>query len=154
MARLKEVVGTCRALRSEMALAPGVRVPLQVLGDAEFAIQASPLLKSLAKLSEVRVHADEASFSAATQLAPVRLQGAMRLALHVEIDVAAERARLGKEITRLEGEIAKAQAKLSNESFVARARPEGVEQERQRLAEFTAALAKLRDQVSRLPPAP
>jgi len=154
MARLKEVVGTCRALRSEMALAPGMRVPLQVLGDAEFAHQASPLLKSLAKLSEVRVHADEGSFSAATQLAPVRLQGAMRLALHVEIDLAAEHARLGKEITRLEGEIAKAQAKLSNESFVARARPEVVEQERQRLVEFTAALAKLRDQVARLPPAP
>jgi valyl-tRNA synthetase len=154
MVRLKEVVSACRVLRSEMALAPGVRVPLQVFGDAEFVAQAGALLKSLAKLSELRVHADEASFSAATQLAPVRMLGALRLALHVEIDVAAERARLGKEVARLEGEIAKAQAKLSNESFVARARPEVVEQERQRLAEFTAALAKLRDQVSRLPPTP
>ena len=104
--------------------------------------------------AKLRVHADEASFSAATQLAPVRMLGALRLALHVEIDVAAERARLGKEVLRLEGEIAKAQAKLSNESFVARARPEVVEQERQRLADFTAALAKLRDQVARLPPTP
>ncbi|HET7866013.1 MAG TPA: valine--tRNA ligase [Burkholderiaceae bacterium] len=154
MARLKEVVGACRVLRSEMALAPGVRVPLQVLGDDAFVAQAGALLKSLAKLSDLRVHADEAGFSAATQLAPVRVLGTLRLALHVEIDVAAERARLGKEVLRLEGEIGKAQGKLANESFVARARPEVVEQERQRLADFTAALAKLRDQAARLPPAP
>ena len=76
--------------------------------------------------------------------------GATRLALHVEIDVAAEKARLGKEIDRLEGEIAKANAKLGNESFVGRAPPAVVEQERKRVAEFTATSTRLRDQRARL----
>jgi valyl-tRNA synthetase len=70
--------------------------------------QATPLLKALARLAEVRVIDDEAAFAAATRAAPVALQGTARLALHVEIDVAAESERLGKEIARLDGEIVKA----------------------------------------------
>jgi valyl-tRNA synthetase len=150
MAQLKAVVGTCRNLRSEMGLNPGERVPLLTHGDGAFMTQATPLLKALARLAEVRVIDDEAAFAAATRAAPVAMQGTARLALHVEIDVAAESERLGKEITRLEGEIVKAEAKLGNESFVARAKAAVVEQERARLADFTQALDRLRDQLARL----
>jgi valyl-tRNA synthetase len=118
-------------------------------GDTEFITQAAPILKALAKLSEVRI-LDEAAFSEATAMAPVAVQGDARLALHVEIDVAAEKARLDKEIKRLEGEIAKTQAKLGNESFVARAPAAVVEQEKQRMTEFTATLERVRSQFERL----
>jgi valyl-tRNA synthetase len=111
---------------------------LLTIGDAAFITQAAPVLQALAKLSEVQVMSDEAAFAEATAMAPVLVQGEARLALKVEIDVAAERERLSKEIKRLEGEVAKAEGKLGNESFVARAPEAVVAQERQRLADFGA----------------
>ena len=148
--RLKAIVGVCRTLRSEMALSPAARVPLYVHGDAGFIEQATPLLKALAKVSEVKVFASEAEFSAATRTSPVAVSGEARLALHVEVDVDAERARLGKEIARLEGEIAKARAKLGNASFVERAPASVVALETQRVADFDSSLARLREQAAQL----
>jgi len=151
MARLKAVVGVSRNLRSEMSLSPAERVPLLTFGDAGFVESAAAVLKALARLSEVRT-LDAAAFAAATQAAPVAEAGDVQLALFVEIDVDAELARLGKEITRLEGEIVKAQAKLGNESFVGRAPAAVVQQEQARLDGFTQALGRLRDQRDRLAP--
>ncbi len=148
--QLKALVGVCRGLRGEMNLSPAERVPLLTFGDAEFIASAAPVLKALAKLGEVQVLADEAAFAAATEMAPVAVHGQARLALKVEIDVEAERVRLDKEIARLQGEITKAEAKLSNESFVARAPAAVVEQERGRVADFSATLAKLQQQRQRL----
>ena len=148
--QLKAVVAESRRLRSEMNLPPGERVPLLTFGEAGFVQAATPLLQALARLSEVRVIDDEAAFAQATQAAPVAVAGPLRLALHVQVDVAAETARLGKEITRLQGEIAKAEAKLGNESFVARAKPAVVEQERARLADFRQTVRRLQDQQARL----
>ncbi|HET6787230.1 MAG TPA: class I tRNA ligase family protein, partial [Aquabacterium sp.] len=147
--KLKALVGATRVLRSEMNLSPAARVPLLTAGDAEFITAAAPIIKALAKLSEVQV-LDDAAFAAATALAPVAVQGDARLALHVEIDVAAEKERLGKEIARLEGEIAKTQSKLGNESFVARAPAAVVDQEKQRMADFSATLVRVKEQLSRL----
>jgi valyl-tRNA synthetase len=152
MAQLKEMVGACRRLRSEMSLSPDKRVPLYAIGEADFVNGAAPLLKALSKLSDVKSFDDEAAFAAATRNAPVVVHGAARLALYVEIDVAAEAERLGKEIARLQGEIAKAEAKLGNQSFVARAPAAVVELERGRVADFTVALGRLRDQAARLEP--
>jgi valyl-tRNA synthetase len=71
--------------------------------------------------------------------------------LFVEIDVAAERARLAKEINRLAGEITKARAKLDNAGFVARAPAAVVAQEQARVAEFSQTLDRLRTQAAQLP---
>jgi valyl-tRNA synthetase len=65
--------------------------------------------------------------------------------------VAAEHARLSKEIDRLRGEITKCEAKLGNDSFVARAPAAVVEQEQKRVTDFKATLVKLEAQIARLP---
>jgi valyl-tRNA synthetase len=148
--QLKGMVGACRRLRSEMLLSPDKRVPLLALGDTAFVQAATPLLKALAKVSEVQLYTDDAAYAQATLNAPVVEFGGTRLALHVEIDVAAETARLRKEIDRLDGEIAKGTAKLSNEAFVARAPAAVVAQEQARIAEFTATRDRLDAQARRL----
>jgi len=73
--------------------------------------------------------------------------------LKVEIALTAERERLSKEVARLEGEVKKCEAKLGNERFVARAPAQVVETEKKRLADFSDLLAKVREQLARLPQA-
>jgi valyl-tRNA synthetase len=150
VATLKAAVGACRQLRSEMGLAPGERVPLVAFGDTPFATGAAPFVKALARVSEVRVIDDEAAFAAVTRRTPVVVAGALRLALEVVVDPAAEDTRLAKELARLEAEVAKANGRLGNPSFVERAPEAVVAQERERLAGFEAAISRLRDQRSRL----
>ena len=150
MARFKQLVDACRNLRGEMNVSPAQRLPLFALGDAGFIRAHAPALQALAKLSEVKVFDAEANWAAAAQAAPVAVVGDARLALFMEVDVAAEKARLAKEAGRLEGEIAKANGKLSNQAFVAKAPPAVIDQEKKRVADFTAALNKLRDQLQRL----
>ncbi len=150
VAQLKAVVDACRTLRGEMSVSPAQRLPLLVLGEAEFARSQAAELKALAKLSEVQVFDDEASWSQAAQAAPVAVVGNMRLCLFMAIDVDAERARLDKEIARLSGEVNKAQGKLNNQAFVAKAPAAVIDQERQRLADFQATVEKLQAQRQKL----
>ena len=148
--KLKALVDACRNLRGEMNVSPATRLPLYVLGDTAWMQAMGPVLQGLAKLNEVKVFTDEAAWAAAAQAAPVAVVGEARLCLFMEIDVAAEKLRLGKEVARLDGEITKATAKLSNEAFVAKAPPAVIDQERKRVADFTATLEKMREQLQRL----
>jgi valyl-tRNA synthetase len=145
VALLKESVDACRSLRGEMNISPATKVPLIAAGDAVQLQAYAPHLKALAKLAEVEIVTDLPEADA-----PVALAGEFKLMLKIEIDVAAEKERLGKEIARLEGEISKANSKLTNESFVARAPAAVVEQEKARVAEFSASLEKLKTQLQKL----
>jgi valyl-tRNA synthetase len=152
--QLKALTDACRNLRGEMNVSPAQRLPLYAVagsgqGDG-FLQDVAPVLQALAKLSEVKVFASESEWKDAAQAAPVAVVGEVRLCLFMEIDVAAEKARLTKEAARLQGEIGKAQGKLGNEAFVAKAPPAVIDQERQRLADFTATLAKVQEQLQRL----
>jgi len=142
---LKQMVTACRTLRAEMNIGPAQKVPLIVQGERARLAAFIPYLSALARLSEVAI---ERALPPAD--APVSIVGECKLMLRVEIDVAAERARLEKEIGRLEGEIAKARAKLTNPNFVERAPAPVVAQEKQRLASHTATLDQLRAQLAKL----
>jgi len=154
VARLKSLVDACRNLRGEMSVSPATRLPLLALAnnaqDADFLRTSAPVLQALAKLNDVKVFEDEAAWSAAAQAAPVAVVGELRVCLFIEVDVAAEKIRLGKEVARLQGEIQKAHGKLSNEAFVAKAPPAVIDQEKKRVADFSATLSKVQEQLARL----
>jgi valyl-tRNA synthetase len=152
--KLKQLVDACRNLRGEMNVSPATRLPLfvvaQTAAESTFLKSAAPVLQALAKLNEVKLFDDEAAWQAAAQAAPVAVVGEARICLHMEIDVAAEKLRIGKEVARLEEQITKAHSKLNNEAFVAKAPAPVLEQERKRVADFEATLTKLREQLARL----
>ncbi|MDR2196088.1 MAG: valine--tRNA ligase [Gallionellaceae bacterium] len=142
---LQEMISACRSLRSEMNLSPAQRVPLLAAGNTRLLRAVAPYIQAMGKLSEVTILDDLPDTDAA-----VAIVGDCKLMLKVEIDAAAERERLDKEIARLTGEIAKAQAKLGNASFVERAPAAVVEQERKRLEDFRALLAQIEAQRKKL----
>lgn len=147
MQELKDLAYACRNLRGEMNISPAQKLPLIASGDAAVLAEFAPYLKALAKLSDMQI------VDTLPDDANVSIAGRRRNTAHVqeiEIDVAAETERLSREITRLEGEIVKATAKLANESFVARAPAQVVEQEKKRLADFIATVEKLQPQLERL----
>jgi valyl-tRNA synthetase len=145
MAGVKEWVNAARNLRSTMGLSPGAKVPAHSAEYAAFLPAHRDTLTSLARLAELnfvpRLPAQDA---------PVAITSVGKVMLEVKIDRAAERIRLTKEIERLEGEAAKARAKLGNASFVERAPAAVVEQERKRLADFDSKLNDLRGQFGKL----
>jgi valyl-tRNA synthetase len=143
IALAKTVVNAGRNLRSEMKLSPKQRTPFYITGKP-----------SAATISAVNALIRPDPLHVVDQLpqsdSPTAVAGAHRVMVHVEIDAAAEGQRLSKEIARLEGEVGRAEAKLANESFVARAPAAVVEQERKRLADFRETIKKLREQLQKL----
>ena len=145
VAQLKQMVEVCRKLRGEMGISPAERVPLFAAGDTVKLAEYASYLKALAKLETVTISTELPEADA-----PVMLVNDFKLMLKVQIDVGAEKERIGKEIARLSSEISKANGKLNNESFVARAPAEVVAQEKSRVAEFSASLEKLKAQLAKL----
>ena len=151
VAQVKSLIDACRNLRGEMQISPATRIPLIAHGDAVFLTKAAPYVQALAKLSEVQIDVDGSLIDKDGGSAPVAIVGNTRLLLKVEVDIAAEKIRLTKEIDRVTNEINKCRAKLTNESFVGRAPEAVVNQEKGRLADFEALVEKLSAQLARLP---
>ena len=143
---LKQLIEACRALRGEMDIGPQQRVPLKIASTSPRVADMLAYLPGLARLSSVEI----VPVLPVGTLAPVQVVGEHRLMLGIEIDVVAERARLDKEIGRLSGEIAKADGKLSNRSFVDRAPAAVVAQERERRARFADELRRVGEQRQKL----
>jgi valyl-tRNA synthetase len=139
----KTVVNVARNQRSELKLPPSEKVKFHITGPASDATVSAFI--TLVRNSELNVVNQLPAVDA-----PIAVAGPHQLMLHVEVDIPAEIARLEKEITRVEGETAKARAKLGNASFVERAPAKIVAQERERLAGFEATLGNLREQLGKL----
>ncbi|HVL70374.1 MAG TPA: valine--tRNA ligase, partial [Beijerinckiaceae bacterium] len=145
-----DLVSEIRSARSETGVPAGAQIPL-VLVQPSREVGArverwGETVRRMARLSEIR--SAEAAPRGAVQLI-VRGETAA-LPLEGIVDLAAERERLGKERQKLLGECAKAEAKLGNPDFLARAPEEVVEEQRERLEEARARLAKIEEALARL----
>ena len=150
MTTIQAQIDSIRNLRSEMKLPPSQKMPLLISGPEAECAAAAPYLQQLARLESV-THVEALQQAAQGSVAPVAIVGDSKLMLKVEIDVKAERERLSKEAARLAGEVKKCQSKLGNERFVSKAPAAVVDTEKKRLAEFTALLAKVEEQLDKLP---
>lgn len=150
MTTIQAQIDSIRNLRSEMKLPPSQKMPLLISGPEAGCAAAAPYLQQLARLESV-THVEDLQQAAQGSVAPVAIVGDSKLMLKVEIDVKAERERLSKEAARLAGEVKKCQSKLGNERFVSKAPAAVVDTEKKRLAEFTALLAKVEEQLDKLP---
>lgn len=145
MAALKDLVEEVRKLRGEMGIAPNVKAPLFVEGSAEL----EGLLKylpSLTRLTEAKLvdNLPEA------EDAPVAVCNGARLMLKVEIDKAAETARLSKEAEKLQKALDKLNAKLSKLGYTEKAPAHLVEKDKADLAELEDKMAKVQTQLAKL----
>jgi valyl-tRNA synthetase len=144
-----QLVSEIRAVRAETNVPPAAQLPA-ILRDAAPEAEArlaahGELVCRLARLTEIR------SGGGAAGAVQVVVEGAtVMLSLAGHVDVDKERARLAKEIDRVAGEAGKIERKLANADFVAKAPPEVVEDQRERLAEAGAAHAKLSSALQRL----
>lgn len=147
---VKDVLTGVRRIRAEMNIAPGKTIPLLFAdGDATDRERAAKFAAQVAFLGQVE---SPAWVEGEEPAAAVAVVGGMRALIPLEglIDVGAEKARLAKEIARVEGEIKKCEAKLGNANFVANAPAEVVEQERQRIADWTRQADAMREQARKL----
>ena len=145
MAALKDLVEEVRKLRGEMGIAPNVKAPLFVEGNAEL----EGLLKylpSLTRLTEAKL----VDSLPEAEDAPVAVCNGARLMLKVEIDKAAETARLSKEAEKLQKVLDKLNAKLSKPGYTEKAPAHLVEKDKADLAELEDKMAKVQTQLAKL----
>ena len=141
---LQELVNSVRNLRGEMGLAMSVKVPLLVESNTDLG-EILPYLPLMARLSEARqvTHLPESDD------APVAVCQGVRLMLKVEVDKAAETARLQKEAEKLQKNIDKIEAKLAKPGYTDKAPAHLVEKDRSELNQLQDKITKITQQLQK-----
>jgi valyl-tRNA synthetase len=145
-----DVITAIRSVRTEMNIAPAMQIPMvlpSVAAETNARAQRwSDVIKRMAKIADISVA--EAPPTGAVQLL---VRGdTVALPLQGIIDLAAETARLEKERAKAEAEINRIDTKLANPDFIARAREEVVEADREKREEAIARRAKILEALERL----
>ncbi len=148
---LVRLISTIRAVRSEMNVPPAAKIDA-LLRNAEPATVARldthrELILRLARLSDVAPLDGEVP---AGSVQAVLDEATVVLPIAEVIDLAREKTRLEKEIGKLDGEVARADRKLTNPGFLAKAPEEVVETERERRDEARTARGKLAEALEML----
>ena len=145
MDAFKDLVNAVRNLRGEMGIGPAVKAPLFIESKDASLADFVPYLKLLARVSEGSIVA-----ALPADDAPVAISGDARLMLKVEVDKAAETARLTKEQGKVQAELDKLTAKLEKPGYVDKAPAHLVERDKAQLAELNDKLEKIKGQLVKL----
>lgn len=145
MTVLQDLIGAVRNLRGEMGIQPNVKAPLFV----ESADDLADYLKYLPMMTRL-TEARQVAALPESEDAPVAVCNGARLMLKVEIDKAAETARLGKEAEKLQKALDKLNAKLSKPGYIEKAPAHLVEKDKADLAELEDKMAKVQNQLAKL----
>ena len=145
MTVLQDLIGAVRNLRGEMGIQPNVKAPLFV----ESADDLADYLKYLPMMTRL-TEAQQVAALPESEDAPVAVCNGARLMLKVEIDKAAETARLGKEAEKLQKALDKLNAKLSKPGYTEKAPAHLVEKDKADLAELEDKMAKVQNQLAKL----
>lgn len=145
MTVLQDLIGAVRNLRGEMGIQPNVKAPLFV----ESADDLADYLKYLPMMTRL-TEARQVAALPESEDAPVAVCNGARLMLKVEIDKAAETARLSKEAEKLQKALDKLNAKLSKPGYTEKAPAHLVEKDKADLAELEDKMAKVQTQLSKL----
>ena len=144
MAQLQDLIGAVRNLRGEMGIAPNVKAPLFVEGSVPEALLK--YLPALTRLTEAKT----VDRLPENEDAPVAVCNGARLMLKVEIDKAAETARLSKEAEKLQKALDKLNAKLAKPGYTEKAPAHLVEKDKAELAELEEKMAKVQSALAKL----
>jgi valyl-tRNA synthetase len=147
--KIQMVVRAIRDIRSKYNKAPSEKLAASVNAPDEISrilTANNSLICQMAGLKEFSVSqsAEKPKNAAAT------IAGQMQIYVHEAIDVEAERKRLTKQKEQVEGAKKSVEAKLANENFVARAKPEVVEQTRNKSAELTEQMETINKHLAEL----
>ncbi|OAM44728.1 valine--tRNA ligase [Eikenella sp. NML99-0057] len=145
MTVLQDLIGAVRNLRGEMGIQLNVKAPLFV----ESADDLADYLKYLPMMTRL-TEAQQVAALPESEDAPVAVCNGARLMLKVEIDKAAETARLGKEAEKLQKALDKLNAKLSKPGYTEKAPAHLVEKDKADLAELEEKMAKLQNALAKL----
>ena len=145
---LKGLVESVRNLRGEMGLGPGVKAPLFVEGGADLADMLK-YLPALTRLTEAKL-VDKLPEGEDAPIAVCQAARNARLMLKVEIDKAAETARLNKEAEKLQKALDKLEAKLGKPGYTEKAPAHLVEKDKAELADLQDKMAKVAAQLAKL----
>ena len=145
MTVLQDLIGAVRNLRGEMGIQPNVKAPLFV----ESADDLADYLKYLPMMTRL-TEAQQVAALPESEDAPVAVCNGARLMLKVEIDKAAETARLSKEAEKLQKALDKLNAKLSKPGYTEKAPAHLVEKDKADLAELEDKMAKVQNQLAKL----
>ena len=145
MTVLQDLIGAVRNLRGEMGIQPNVKAPLFV----ESADDLADYLKYLPMMTRL-TEAQQVAALPESEDAPVAVCNGARLMLKVEIDKAAETARLSKEAEKLQKALDKLNAKLSKPGYTEKAPAHLVEKDKADLAELEDKMVKVQNQLAKL----